>query len=74
MATRSGYSIVIRGFVEVDPKNLAKHQEALAAINLATSGDKDIPDLPGSKTDALFRLMEVEEFAVRPVQRQGEQS
>ena len=66
MATRSGYQILIKGFVQVDPKNLAQHKAALEAVELAQSGAK------GGSLDALFKLMEIEEFAVKPVQRRGE--
>lgn len=73
MATRSGYTILIKGFVPVDPKDLAAHRRALDAIDLATKSPMHA-DEGTTTTDALFRLMEVEEFAVKPVQRRGEAS
>lgn len=73
MTTRSGYAVVIRGFVPIDPKDLVKHRQALDAIDLATKAPSTAE--PGtSTTDALFKLMEVEEFQVKPVQRRGEQA
>lgn len=73
MATRSGYTILIKGFVPVDPKDLSAHRRALDAIDLATKSPSAAEE-GKTTTDALFRLMEVETFDVRPVQRRGEQS
>lgn len=72
MATRSGYSVTIRGFVPVDPKDLDKHSAALAALTRAkTPATAEVGESP---TDALFKLMELEEFDVKPVQRRGERT
>lgn len=67
MALRSGYSITIKAFVAVDPADLVNHQAALAALNAAKARED-------GAADALFKLMEVETFDVRPVQRRGEQA
>lgn len=68
MTTRSGYAIRIVGFVPTDPKDLAGHRAILEAIDLAT---KNPAGAEGSTTDALFRLMEVEAFDVKPVTRRA---
>lgn len=72
MTTRSGYAITIKGFLPVDPKDLAGHRKALDAIDMATKSPSGADE--GQTTDALFRLLKVEEFSVKPVQRRGEQS
>lgn len=72
MATRSGYLVKITGFVPVDPTDLDKHRDALAALTLAKN--PATAEVGESPTDALFKLLEIETFDVRPVQRRGEQS
>lgn len=66
MSARSGYSIVIRAFVAVDPANLADHSATIAdiheAMRVAPEGGKS----EGAATaDKMFRRMEVEQFDVR---------
>lgn len=68
MTTRSGYAIRIVGFVPTDPKDLAGHRAILEAIDLAT---KNPAGEEGSTTDALFQLMEIETFDVKPVTRRA---
>lgn len=72
MATRAGYLVKIIGFVPVDPSDLDKHRDALAALTLAKN--PSTAEVGESPTDALFKLLEVEIFDVFPVRRRGEQS
>ncbi len=60
--------IRITGFVPTDPKDLAGHRAILDAIDLAT---KSPAATEGSTTDALFRLLEIEQFDVKPVTRRA---
>lgn len=64
MAMRSGYAVTIRGFIPIDKSDLVGHRKALEAVAEA-KGDA------GSDRDpkALFDLLDVEEFSVKPVQR-----
>lgn len=70
MTTRSGYAVTIRGFIPVDPSDLADHGEVIAAITaakaLATSA-YEIGETPSA--DAMIKQMEVETFEVRPITR-----
>jgi hypothetical protein len=65
--TRSGYAIKITGFVPTDPKDLAGHRKILDAIDEAMK----IPTEDANTADALFRLMEIEQFDVKPVTRRA---
>lgn len=68
MASASGYAVLIRAFIPIDPADLGAHEKVLAAIREAKT-----PSGPPNTTgaDPMFGLMQVEAFEVRPVSRRA---
>lgn len=72
MTTRSGYAVTIRGFIPVDPANLADHGKAIAEVNDAkalATGAFALDESPSA--DAMFCRMLIETFDVKPVTRRA---
>ena len=68
MTTRSGYYVVIKGFIPTDPADLDGLAEVLASIREART---PFGEVNTDGAERMFDLMEMELFEVRPVSRRA---
>ena len=59
MATEKGLAVTIRGFIEINPRNLSAHRAALDAVMAVQEGD----------LSAIQDMLKIEDFKADPVTR-----